>query len=300
MLRVHAWEGERRAQGIKWAKSKQGLAQAMRYTTQYSRLAKWPAWHASHAPTILEELAQNAADRNINMTNARIDITGVPVGPLTEKAERRYRKGTQNWFARRLLSHDGFCPEMRIRHKASRWRLAGLPGPTARRIHKNLHRLKAIAPPRVRAAVLSTLFNRWTTDRRMRSLRACNNGCRMGCPRSAQDSLEHYVHCDIIRQWAERRLPGTSPQQAKEQWMLATAMTDDQLGRAAIIVYVAYRTTQHVRHVSGPTPEYIRHYMNQMLHEAIRDSSHLRAAAGGTPTPRRRRHRAAFARSDRR
>ena len=81
--------------------------------------------------------------------------------------------------------------------------------------------------------------------------------------------------------------------------MLATTMTDEQLARAAIIVYVAYRTTQHVRHTRGPTPDYIRHYMNQMLHEAIRDSSHLRAAAGGASTPRRRRHRATSARNAR-
>ena len=293
MLRVHAWEGERRTNGTKWKDLKEALDLARRYTTHYSRLVTWHAWYASHAPTIMQELVRSAADRQICMARARSDITGVPVGPLTEQAERRYRKGTQNWFARKLLDHDGFCLEMRLRHKASRWRLTGLPGPTARCIQRNLQRLKAIAPPRVRAAVLSTLFNRWTTDRRMRSLRATNGGCRLGCPRCAQDSLEHYARCGVIQQWAERRLRQAPTQRPTEQWMFATRMSDEQLGRNTIVVYVAYRTTQHVRHLSRATPEYIRHYMNQMLHEAVRDSGPLRTIAGGAPTHRQRRRRAA-------
>ena len=65
--------------------------------------------------------------------------------------------------------------------------------------------------------------------------------------------------------------------------MLAVQMTDTEIGIIAVINYVAYRTTQHIRHKHGRTAEYTRHYMNQMLHEAVRDSDRLRAVVGGLP-----------------
>ena len=64
------------------------------------------------------------------------------------------------------------------------------------------------------------------------------------------------------------------------QWVMACPGTDDDLRRMAVAVYVVYRVTHHVRHNRGVTQEYIRHFMNQLLHEAVRGNSALRSCCG--------------------
>ena len=205
----------------------------------------------------------------------------------------KLKRGTQHWFAQKLLHQRGFDPEWRLRRRIERWRLPGLPGRTSRTILGNLGRLRRLAPPRVRAAVFSTLFNRWVTDRRMRTMRGSRRSCLLGCSPQANDSIEHYMHCPVVQDWASSRLrAGGSPRSPMERWMLATPLGDDELRRTATTIYVTYRTTNHVRHKRGASSDYIRHFMNQMLYEAVRDDPGLRACCRGlvaSPTGRRRR-----------
>ena len=78
----------------------------------------------------------------------------------------------------------------------------------------------------------------------------------------------------------------------REHWTMATPMDDVDLRRMAVTVYVAYRTTNHTRHHRNANQEYIKQYMNQMLHEAARDDAALRQCCGaGDPQRGVRRRR---------
>ena len=282
MLRVHAWEGKPwRPDGIAWGRLCRDLVSARQATTFLVRAARWQDWYHSHMPTVAEAIAQEAAKASIHMSAARAAITKVPAGPLSPQAERSFRRKTQRWFAAKLLARDGFYTEERLRHRLTRWHMGGFPGRTARTAHRNLLRLKALAPPRVRAAVLSTLFNRWTTNRRMRKLSAAPGQCRLGCKPEAADSLEHYFHCQVLRDWIRVRLHEAEPEYPIERWLLATTLSDAQLGRTAVAIYVAYRATQHLRHKCSVSSAYITHHMNQLFHEAVRGSSALQALCEG-------------------
>ena len=170
--------------------------------------------------------------------------------------------------------------EWRLRRRLERWRLPELLGVAARRVAQNLQRLPKLVPPRLRAAMLSTIFNRWTTDRRMRSLRGGRRVCVLGCSCTADDSVEHYVHCAVGRAWSRTRLCSDDAGPAMARGVLATTMTDVQLQREAVRNYVLYRAVNDLRRREFATLEEravcAKMVMNQLLYEATRDDSRLR------------------------
>ena len=73
-----------------------------------------------------------------------------------------------------------------------------------------------------------------------------------------------------------------------DHWMLASTLQDNNWGKLAVAIYVAYHIVNHVRHQHGVSLMYIRHYFNQMLHKAARDDLDLRRCCGGLAVlPRR-------------
>ena len=116
-------------------------------------------------------------------------------------------------------------------------------------------RLKALVPPRVRAAVLRTMFNGWTTKRRFQTYAHCVFGCRDW---TDEDSLEHYARCPFMHDIRRRKLNlHISP------WSKAYFLTlhlppgtdsDTNLTKAALLVYAIYRTFNFLsRHQSSNT-----------------------------------------------
>ena len=67
--------------------------------------------------------------------------------------------------------------------------------------------MKSAVPPRVKAALVRTWFNGWCTGRRFQR-QDCS--CIFGC--SAEDSIEHYSECRVVKDFAWRylALPPTS------------------------------------------------------------------------------------------
>ena len=72
-------------------------------------------------------------------------------------------------------------------------------------------------------------------------------------------------------------------------------VTNIELQLMAVVLYVAYRTTLHLLHHKPTTGEYRNHFLNQMLHEAVRDDPRLRRVALGIPAGRGVKRRAAGA-----
>ena len=187
-------------------------------------------------------------------------------------------------------AHEASAPALCALSGGKGWRLVGPPAHTSRRTHANLRRLRGLVPPRIRAAVLSTVFNRWTTDRRMRALRGQQRTCLLGCP-GAADAVEHYLQCPVLRCWMATRLGIRGLPFSMERWMFALPLTDRQLRLTAVSVYVMYRLVNHLRHNSNNDRDYQMRFMNQLLHEAVRDNGSLRCCCGGMPSTSGRRRR---------
>ena len=174
--------------------------------------------------------------------------------PWTPKRVAAIKKGFQRLVRSRLL--DLHCPdaETRMRHKLARWRFDGVPRIQAERAVRHLSALQPLVPPRVVAAVFSTIWNRWTTARRFQKRSSPENRCVLGCGGNAEDSLEHYGRCQVLLNFARRNLNlrfdtgDTLP-----YWMLVTAderindSSPDVQVRIAVLVYAAYRTTNTAR-----------------------------------------------------
>eukprot|EP00974_Lingulodinium_polyedra_P037762 3622268-Lingulodinium_polyedra.AAC.1 len=58
-----------------------------------------------------------------------------------------------------------------IRRRSARWKLEGFPGRNAERAVEAIEAAWKLAPPRAAAVVLSTLFNRRATSRRLQQRR---------------------------------------------------------------------------------------------------------------------------------
>ena len=96
-----------------------------------------------------------------------------------------------------------YSAEARVRHHLVRWQLPGIPGVLSRRVLRNLHLLSTWCHPGVQIVYFLLVWNGWSTDVRMRSLRSMQGlgirGCVLGCGEDhASDSVEHYGTCRIF------------------------------------------------------------------------------------------------------
>ena len=199
---------------------------------------------------------------------AQIASTPALPNPLTQESS-----GFQREAASAIVAFRKPEAEARVRHKLQRWNLQGYPGPNARRVLRRLRELQSLVPPRVSAACFGTIWNRWTTSRRFQQRGSATNRCVLGCSISAEDSVEHNIHCHIVQEFAHAylRLGKLEP----HDFLLASADTrwneGSQLTRLAILVYCTYRATQTARHqprIGAPTG---RELLQQMLKDAVRD-----------------------------
>ena len=263
---------------MRLARSLKAAQEASEYV---DRRAAWDSWFTRHAATVVQATADEARALGWDRNFAYRDITRVPVGPLSPGNLKRAKKGLQAWLYGRLLRRDFFDTEDRLRRRTARWKLAGIPRHAATRQARNLGRLRRAVPPRIQAAMLSTLFNRWTTDTRMRTLRAgATNRCLMGCDCPRSDNIEHYVRCKHFHQWLRKRLAITPPStDSLDEWMLATALSKLRLQQLSVGIFCAYRLINHLRHTTRTTDTTYHHkFMNQVYVEALRDAKPLRKA----------------------
>ena len=156
-----------------------------------------------------------------------------------------------------------------------RWQLTGPPAIIAARVLRRLQALKPVVAPLVSAAVLSTLWNRWTTGRRFQR----QDICVLGCSPTAADSIEHYACCPIIRT-AARRFLGLHMRpwpHALCDFLLATGPPSAphpsraSLTRSAILLYAAYTTTNAARHRAPRTGAEAIAMIQQAIAEGVRD-----------------------------
>ena len=150
-----------------------------------------------------------------------------------------------------IRSQSCYQPYIRMRQRLQRWKLPGFPRRHARQALQNLAELRDLAPPRVSAAVLSTMWNRWVTARRFQRSAACV----LGCSPTARDSIEHYACCPFVREAASAylhlRLRG--PPEAVSDFLLVSTPPGQRqpqsvITRMALLVYATYVVTNNARH----------------------------------------------------
>ena len=72
---------------------------------------------------------------------------------------------------------------------------------------------------------------------------------------------------------------------------MAEELPNIELQRTAAALYVVYRAVNHLRHRKPESSQYISHLMDQLLHEATRDSPGFRRTCAGLPEASRVRKR---------
>ena len=103
------------------------------------------------------------------------------------------------------------------------------------------------SPPRIRAAVLRTIFNGWTTSRRLQTYNRCLFSC---ADWTHEDSIEHYASCPFTHDVRKRRLNlRISPWHKSCFFALLLPQDSDNdtnLTKCALLIHAIYRAHNYV------------------------------------------------------
>ena len=227
-----------------------------------------------------------------NDDEALVDGGGTATQTTNRSNTRAPPQRPQDSFQRRayqkLLTHYAPHPSYRIRHKFLRWDLqnaathppppgtscrCNTPAWQARRALAHLQLLPKLVPPRVCAAVFSTLWNRWCTCRRYQQRHSPHNRCVLGCGGDAQDSIEHYCRCPVTKHAMERKLnmsPSTFAHLHTFLLCNANIRTYGDLTSVALLIYAIYNATNHYRHKPPTQDTDIHDAVAQWLREGAK------------------------------
>ena len=198
--------------------------------------------------------------------DARDGASGGDAAKRADEAKRSIQRRILVAVRRRSV------PDMhyRIRDRLARWNLMGVPRATAEEFRQHAETLRKAAPPRVRAAVLSTAWNRWTTERRFQRRGGAANHCVFGCGGEAEDSLEHYARCGVLRavHWRHLRIGPDSTGSLLPKLILGRDLADKkEKTRAALGAYASFRAYNLQKHGAAVPKEEVHESFGQFLRE---------------------------------
>ena len=187
----------------------------------------------------------------------------LPQGKRQQDNDKTWHKEVERTYYKCIQAFHLGDPVSRIRKKLERYALddarlhLDIPGSTrqrtpawqAIRAHCNLRSLRKISPPRLQGAVFSTLWNRWTTERRMHQTRY--GRCLICRKEGTADSIEHYTKCAFTQRLYATKLNLDPAVFANmHAWTLCSPhiVTEEQLLGVGIAIYAVYNTTNRLRH----------------------------------------------------
>jgi hypothetical protein len=170
------------------------------------------SWHRRSYFSILGNVKRTAAQRGIDRTSVLkaldVPIVGRRTADHKARVKDNYQRAAETLICQKFA--DTYYTESRLRCKLHRWKLSGIPAHLESQILRNFKLLSQWCPPRVIAAYFRALWNGWTTDRRMASLRKSQGlplrGCQLGCGWD-EDCLEHYATCKLYWDFLSLRRP---------------------------------------------------------------------------------------------
>jgi hypothetical protein len=104
----------------------------------------------------------------------------------------------------------------------------------------------------------------------------------LGCGGRAEDSVEHYARCRIIRGFAAKFMNFRISEEAGLQEFMVASMDvrwstgDEDLTRLAVLIYSAYRATNTARRLGGVQADVAEPMLAQTAKEAVQ--GHLKNA----------------------
>ena len=143
------------------------------------RAALWSPWLDSAHVKILSDAVEKLTQISASPRQAEAVLAKGSPRPWPRAVALAVRRGLQRWMTSALEQARPGDAEERMRAKLARWHLPGFPRLVAGRVLGRLRDLAGRVPPRVQAAVLGSLFNRWVTGRRFQ--RRYEGGCLLGC-----------------------------------------------------------------------------------------------------------------------
>ena len=242
------------------------LSNLLSSTDSVRRRFFWRDWYARSCILLLHRNKERLEELKISFAKIECCIVPVADGSLedAEKQRRKIKKSFQR-TAYAMLKEQ-YQPNFvyRVREKIDRWNLEGVEAAVAATVHGNLNRLRPLVAPRVQSACLSTIWNRWTTPRRFQNRASPRNICLLGCGGQAEDSIEHYSRCRVVREVADCFLRlGRDITVDLEHFVLAPndfRGSDDLLSCVAVLIYATYNLTNLLRAKDeGPVSKQVAH-----------------------------------------
>ena len=263
------------------------LRTALHHARNDVNLLRWAPWYQRSFALKLE----NTTQQYIYNIGPIEELIPKPKQPLNREQQTKHhndKKHFQRNAYNKLLQADTYNPTARNRGKFTRWELhipdthavplnttcrQNTPAWQARRALASLQLLKELAPPRVCAAALSTLWNRWCTHRRYQHRHWKTNQCLLGCSTTNEDSIEHYYHCEVTQNTLRRQLNLPAQLFANLHSGLlcnANIRTIDQLTSIALLNYALYNTTNYLRQHPHTPKDLIPDMLSQKLREGAK------------------------------
>ena len=240
------------------------LRSLIRAPNQFYAKALWSDWFHNSANLSL--------DQNLHYVQDTIGTIQqyLPTNYCIEtKEDAQEWKTMRRKFQSKIYAslHDRAAPDTQARfsHKLDRWNLhlptqplhdhmsvrQRTPNWQARCAHQRLKTLAKLTTPRVHAAVFGATWNRWCTRRRYQQ----RGRCRLCQQPHSEDSIEHYAYCSSVRKLAAQRLRLCCTTQVNIHTFTCTnplLRTQEQLTRAALLIYSTYRALNHQRQSKNP------------------------------------------------
>ena len=283
-IRVCVYENAQHG-GLRIRERARDLQQIVQASEHIDRRGIWADWIQSTPVLVLRRALEVC--RTQGLTPAYIQ--GLAAGsnathPFNLATRKRVRKKFQTTLSDQIRSRESYNPHRRMEHKLGRWQITSpFPRIAAERALKRLSALDRVAPPRVGAAVLATMWNKWPTARRFQR----EGSCCLRCSPQAHDSIEHYACCPIIRSVASSllRLELQPPPHAITNFLLITPPPSSdptvtpprRYLRMALLVTAAYNATNAARHKPPRNAQEVTDMLGQSLREAVRNHPVARA-----------------------
>ena len=287
-VRVRRWDPSCRH--THYQRDLEDLRSALSHPDNVENRIRWAAWYQRSFALRLENATQYytkhvgpVEDLLQPPTRTKNHLNHDDKPPNSEAKPQFQRNVYKN-----LLQAEKYNPSARNRDKFARWELhnpskhhappnttcrQNTPSWHSRRALASLQLLKQLVPPRVCAAALSTLWNRWCTHRRFQQRHSTTNRCLLGCGTHAEDAIEHYFHCPIVQNTLQGQLnlsPHLFAHLHSGLLCNANIRTMDQLTSVALLNYALYNTTNYLRVHAGTPSDHIPDMLAQHIREGAK------------------------------
>ena len=230
-------------------------------------------WYAGAHVSILTVNNRQLAAQGLSLEQCLTNIAGGVPRPWNSKTVDKQKRTLQKFVTRSICSLQPQLGEEHVRHRLARFMdpdaprpsdtishnflIPGVPLHVARRVFTNFKRLPKLVPPRVCSAVWRCIFNSWCTKRRFQQRSSATNTCCLGCGGAAEDSIEHYSRCQIVKDilYTKFRID-LHPRRGLATFCMAAPEqhSDDVLALTTLVVYGVYQATNFYRHNDTRNP----------------------------------------------